>query len=209
MCWFNKHDLPPNFDVEDPPANLIVSAPSAIAIDINLLLKVIAGRLGFSSLCSLKIASKRVVLTNDMVALVKDLTKLDKIAIWHSHDALSKFLAILKKKKDHALAFPSLQSIELHDIDFDEELTGDSDPAVRALAAVLKSRKKVRPTIKRFAMTQCVNFVEEDWEVLQAALPKQAESYWDEYEYIVDPSEDEDEDDEEEDDDYGGFWGYY
>ncbi|RXW19841.1 hypothetical protein EST38_g6004 [Candolleomyces aberdarensis] len=188
MYWLNNHDLPPNFEFENPPANLIMSAPSVLEIDITLLFKVITGHLNTSSLRSLKISSNQVGLTKNVLELVKDLTKLDKIAIWKSHDALSEFLEILR---DHALAFPSLRSIELYDIDFDEELTGYPDTAIRALAAALKSWKKFRPTIDRFAMTECINFVEEHWEVLRAALPKEVEMYWDESEYIVDPSEDE------------------
>ncbi|KAJ2921803.1 hypothetical protein H1R20_g15290, partial [Candolleomyces eurysporus] len=141
-------------------------------------------------------------MTKDMLALVKDLHKLDKIAIWKSRDALSEFLGILKKKKDHALAFPSLRSVELHGINFDEELTGYSDTAVRPLAAVLKSWKIFHRTIERFAMTQCINSVEEQWEVVRAALQKQVEMYWDEDVYFVDPSED-----EEDSRDYGS-WGY-
>ncbi|RXW16431.1 hypothetical protein EST38_g9414 [Candolleomyces aberdarensis] len=204
MCWFNNHDLPPNFDVENPPANLTVSTHT-IAIGLNILLKAIAGRFGISSLRSFKIASNCIVLTRDTLELVKGLPKLDRIAIWNRHDVLSEFLGVLKKKKDHVLAFPSLRSIELHGIDFDEDLAGDSDAAIQALAAVLKSRKKIRSTIKRFAMTQCVNFLEHHWEVIQAALPKQAETYWDEDEHIIDPSEDEEE--FEDSSDYGG-WGY-
>ncbi|KAJ2935905.1 hypothetical protein H1R20_g1188, partial [Candolleomyces eurysporus] len=189
MYWFNNYGLPPNFNAENPPANLIVAAPSVSAIDITLLFKMITGRLGISSLRSLKIASNQVVLVKDVLALVKDLPKLDKIAICRSHDALSEFLGILKEIKDHALAFPSLRSIELQDIDFDEGLTGNSDTAIGVLADALRSWKKFHPTIERFAMTVCTNFVEEDWEVLQAALPKEVEMNWDGYEYIVDTSE--------------------
>ncbi|RXW16437.1 hypothetical protein EST38_g9425 [Candolleomyces aberdarensis] len=189
MCWFNNHHLPLNFDVEKPPANLIVSAPSAPAIDITLLFKVIAGHFGISSLRSLKIASNQVVLTKYVLALVKDLTKLDKIAIWKSGDALSEFLVVLKKG-DHALTFPSLRSIELHGIDLDGELAAYSDTVIRVLAAILKSRT----TIEQFAMTKCINFLEEHWEVLCEAPPEEVEMYWDKDVYVVESSEDDDED---------------
>ncbi|RXW19844.1 hypothetical protein EST38_g6006 [Candolleomyces aberdarensis] len=199
MCWFNIHDLPPNFDAENPPANLIVSAPDAIAFGINLLLKAIAVRLGISSLRSLKIASRHVFLMEDMLPLVKDLTKLDKIALWKSPDAIIQFTEVLQKQKDHALAFPSLRSIELHGIDIDEGLSSYADTAIRRFATALKSWMKCHRTIERFAITKCINFVEGHWKVLQAAIPKQVEMYWDEDVYIVEPSEDEG--------DYGS-WGH-
>jgi hypothetical protein len=190
MCWFDDDDRPSNFDVElSPPANLVASAPSAYTLGINLLLKVIARCLDISSLRSLQIASDYAVPSRGTLALFKDLTKLDRIAIGKSHEALSNFLRNLKKKKDRALSFPSLRSLELHDIDFDEDLLGESNSAVRALGAALKSRKKYRPAIEQFRMTECTNFREKHWEFLRKALSGELEMHWDEIEKIVEPSD--------------------
>ncbi|RXW16438.1 hypothetical protein EST38_g9424 [Candolleomyces aberdarensis] len=181
-CWFSNHDLPPNFDVENPPASLVVSRGSP-SIGIHLLLKAIAEHLDLSSLQSLKF--DYFPLTKQTLALFKDLTKLDKIAIWNSHSTLSKFLGILEKKKGHALSFPSMRTIELRGIDFDEDPIGGSSTAVRALAAALKNLRKSHPTIERFTMTQCVNFLEKHWEALCKALPDEVKVYWDEVELCV------------------------
>ncbi|KAJ2921808.1 hypothetical protein H1R20_g15288, partial [Candolleomyces eurysporus] len=196
MCWFSNHDLPPNFGVENPPANLVVSLASGSAMGINLVLSAIAARLDISSLQSLKIASNYILVTNELLALFKDLTKLDKIAVWKSYDTLSKFFKTLKKKHEHAPSFPALHSIDLHGIDFDEDRTGDSIKAVLPLIFALKSREKSHPTIKQFTMTQCINFLEDHWEALCEVLPEETEKYWDEVEDIVEQSDDDEEDDD-------------
>ncbi|RXW16434.1 hypothetical protein EST38_g9423 [Candolleomyces aberdarensis] len=206
MCWLSSHDLPPNFDVENPPANLVISLASGSAMGINLLLPVIAAHLDISSLRSLKIASKYIDLTTELFALFKDLTKLDKIAIWKSYDRLSEFLETLRMKEEHAPSFPALRSINMHGIDFDEDRTGDSITAVLPLYFALKSHEESHPTIKQFKMTQCTNFLEDHWEALCEALSEEVEKYWDEVEDIVEPS---DEDEEDDDGSELGHWGVY
>jgi hypothetical protein len=199
MCWNSNPALPPNFGVEDPPANLVVSLGSDSAMGINLLLPAIARRLDISSLRSLKIASNYIIVTKEIMALFKGLTKLSKIAIWKSYDALSHFLKALKKKKEHAPSFPALRSIDLHGIDFDEDRIGDSFEAVLALVTALKNWEMSHPTIKQFTMTQCINFMEDHWEVLHKALPEEIEMYWDEVEDMVGLSDEEEEDYDESD----------
>ncbi|KAJ2914472.1 hypothetical protein MD484_g5944, partial [Candolleomyces efflorescens] len=204
MCWNGNHDLPPSFGVDNPPASLVVSFLSLPAISINSLLSAVASYLDIPPLQSLKIASDHDFVTKKTMQLFKHLTKLEKIAIWNSYDALSEFLKALKQKEGRAPSFPALRSIDLHSIDFDENLEyyGDSSETVLSLITALKNRQLSHPSIKQITMTECINFLHHHWQLLREALPKEVEVYWDEVEHMTGLSSDSEEEEEEYDSHY-------
>ncbi|KAJ2929540.1 hypothetical protein H1R20_g7566, partial [Candolleomyces eurysporus] len=189
-CWFKNHDLPPKFDVDNPPASLALTLKGCNSVIGNSLLAALAERLDISSLRSLKIASHQFP-TVETFELFKGLTKLDKLAIWYSHDALSNFLEVSKKTKDDDdPPFPALRSLQLHGVDFDEDLTGKVFKAVDALGTALDDRHEYHPSIERLIIERCTNFDEGHWEQLSCTLPEEVRLVWDEVEDIRRPPDD-------------------
>ncbi|RXW19998.1 hypothetical protein EST38_g5865 [Candolleomyces aberdarensis] len=201
-CWYKDHELPPPFNDENPPANLVVSSKNSGNSRVNTsLLTAIAEHLDFSSLCSLKIAPT-TDMTEEALGLFKDLTKLDTITIARNHRNLSRFLKALKKDgaSPGTPSFPTLCSVNLHRIDFDEERNWNADIEVRDLINALDHREGSCP-IDELSITQCINFTEAHWDSLRESLPEQLEMEWDEDEDIREPSEH-----DEVESDYGMDW---
>ncbi|RXW19997.1 hypothetical protein EST38_g5866 [Candolleomyces aberdarensis] len=124
------------------------------------------------------------------MALFKNLSKLEKIAIWRNHETLSKFLKALKEDgaSPGAPSFPALRSVELQDIDFDEERTGGADDAVRTLITAFEHREAYEP-IEQVVVTRCINFSWAHWENLSNSLSEKANMHWDKEEDMRELSE--------------------
>lgn len=134
-------------------------------------------------------------LMKETLAFFTGLTKLEVILIRDSYDALQEFLDALKKRKrDSTRYFPALKSIELEDIDFDEDLEDLADHNVYTLISSLKKREKIHPTISQFAIRSCINFTKRHWEDISCALPERVEKEWDGWEEIRDSLLDSDSD---------------
>jgi hypothetical protein len=190
-CWFQHHELPPTFRDDTPHASLVVSFRAfGPALVHAPLIKAIAEYLDISSLKALKVATQ-AAMRDETLALFKNLSKLEKIAIWRNHETLSKVLKTFKE--DGVPSFPALTSFNFHAIDFDNERTGDADGAVRTLVTALKLRDEYQP-IKQIRMTECFNFSEDHWESFCESLPEEVDMFWDQYEDMRESEYDEEED---------------
>ncbi|KAJ2928767.1 hypothetical protein H1R20_g8197, partial [Candolleomyces eurysporus] len=179
--WFKDNRLPAGFNDHNLPANLVVRYDGTI---IYLLLMAIADRLDLSSLRSLKISSV-YGLEEDALALFKNLTKLDTIAIWDSSKTLSNFLKEFQKQGSDTIrpSFPALRSVHLHNIDFDGP-GGRPDDAVRALITAFETREASH-RIGRLAITKCLSFSKAHWKDLCASsFSEGVDMEWDEDEDI-------------------------
>ncbi|RXW11601.1 hypothetical protein EST38_g14254 [Candolleomyces aberdarensis] len=192
-CWFKHNKLPTKFDDDNPPADLVVSADNIITTS---LLTAIADSSDLSSLRSLKISSYDD-LEEDGLALFKNLTKLDTIAICDNYETLSIFLKEFQKQGSDTTSpsFPALRSVHLHNIDFDGPLVRKPDDAVRALVTAFENREASHP-IEQLTISKCINFSEVHWKDLCASsFSEDVNMDWDEDEYIHDYYDDYDDHD--------------